>query len=207
MKNKDFDRDGHAGQDLTDFEDRLRSLTPRPPLTPLLLDASVHPANTSVTVESRQGLFAAIAVSTAVGALMGAACTLFIVRWSDAEPKNPIVAGDIVSSTPRPKQVSAQEVVTTGHTSDVQFQPTRRVAVSSPPPISWLEVLHSPSTETLSVGMWLVSKPSAKPVVPQKNMHVTSQPSIEAGASSSISRTLPQRQWMEQMLSSSNEFY
>lgn len=84
-----MNRDNHVPVELNDFETRLKSLAPRPPLAAAALvevpDDLKQVAEGrrwwSVEAETPYAFYRTVGLSASVGALVGGACTLLILSW------------------------------------------------------------------------------------------------------------------------------
>lgn len=225
----------HDPSDPSEFEARLRSLAPRPPLAAAPL---VEEASETIQVaggrrwwctdsETSHAYYRTIGISASFGALFGAACTLLVLRWSevpDQSPTSSVALASIDTSV-----VSESKRDSSGGTDGdssivkVESQPhnTRSsMSGSSGFPHDWLDNFRNLEPGTLEVGSRPVSRranrlPGTRGEATFESIKISSDESSEivGEASDDGSRIelgaqpLPQRQWMRQMLSSPNEFF
>lgn len=92
-----MNRDHPDLPELNDFETRLRSLAPRPPLAAAALvevpdelkQVADRPRWWSVDAPAAYAFYRTVGLSASFGALLGAACTLLILNWSKVPTPHP----------------------------------------------------------------------------------------------------------------------
>lgn len=233
-----MNRDHHDQSKLDDFESRLRSLAPRPPLAAAALvevpDELKQVADGrrwwSADAAVAYAFYRTVGLSASLGALLGAACTLLILNWS--EVPTPHVAPPIAVATDEvsPSNAATEHNQYSAATSDsdsnlahVEPQPqitSVRRNMNAEYPRDLLDELRRLQPGTLGVGTRLMSQQSARlrsakkepmfePLEVSGDESPEGAPEISAGGSriDLDSAPLPQRQWMRQILTSPNEFY
>ncbi len=232
--------DSHEQSDLSDFEQRLRSLAPRAPLAngplangplttgPVLEEFDEQPKvelRSRDWLDSRHGrraFYRTVALSGAMGAMLGAACMLLIVRWSGVTTQSEQVA--VVQAAQDIQHTSVELSSPNGPLKQAVVEtPAPRInhtEVGAELPADWLAELRELRPGTLGVGTRLVSQLGRRQGAHESRDQtalsgVQEVPSYIDNNVSDLDRrearetqsTLPQRQWMQRMLSSPREFF
>lgn len=251
-----MNRDHHEQSELDDFETRLRSLAPRPPLAAAaLVEVSVEVKQQvaagrswwSADTPAAYAFYRTVGLSATVGALVGAACTLLILNWSKVPAPHSAASVAIATDEVQPSQVSPEGVsidrvpsssvahvtkhnqesvvASDGGSSLAYVEPQPQITsvrrnMHAEYPHDWLDELRSLKPGTLGIGSRLISQRSVRlraariePVFEPLELSGHESPEADSKISAGgphiglDSPPLPQRQWMQQMLSSPTEFY
>lgn len=113
-----MNRDHHDPAELNDFETRLKSLAPRPPLAAAALVAAPDESKQvaagrrwwSVEIETPYAFYRTVGLSASVGALAGVACTLLIVSWIAVPTQYPTPSVAVATDDVPPGEVALSNV-------------------------------------------------------------------------------------------------
>lgn len=212
--------DPHQQSNLEAFEERLRGLSPRPPVQPWLLPQSEDATSQRELMERwvRLANYRTIGISATCGALLGglvsAACTLFLLQQPAPE----------VSSQPLPsiQSLSESDLPTFPANPPAGFGMPRdpnvveaQLAISTqsaPTPLHWWNDPYATPPSTLAVGSRFVShrSDSIEAIADGRSSGWKTHPNQSRATLErplATDRLLPQRQWMQLMLNSPPQFF
>lgn len=238
-----MNRDHHDQSKLDDFESRLRSLAPRPPLAAAALvevpDELKQVADGrrwwSADAAVAYAFYRTVGLSASLGALLGAACTLLILNWSEVPtphvaPPIAVATDEVSPSNVSPSNAATEHsqysAATSGSDSSLaHVEPQSQITsvrrnMNAEYPRDLLDELRRLQPGTLGVGTRLMNQQSARLRSAKKESTFESEELSADGSSESLAESpsggsridldpapLPQRQWMRQILTSPNEFY
>lgn len=207
---------------LSDFEQQLRSLTPRPPRTSL----PEYDRASNQQLLARRTFYCTVGVSASLGAVVGAACTLLMLRGNFGVD----LGGTLAEPTASLSNTTAELVTKSVEQADVSTESSMansQPAIPSPASNAseelqpdWLEHLESLRPGNLGVGTRLVNTWGSRLNAMQQfgqNEATTSGDSLLEPPSAELDsealqpfhdvRVLPQREWMQMLLSSPGEIF
>ncbi len=191
----------------------------------------------SADADAPYAFYRTVGLSASLGALFGAACTLLMLRVNSvaapsALPPIAVSTDEVSTSSVSPTHAAAniannQDSAVASDTSssiahvEQQLQITNvQRSMNYHPPRDWLEELRRLKPGTLGVGTRLVSQHPAKLQGAAQESRLDSKELFSADSSTTTAEStvgsrridlesvpLPQRQWMQQMLNSPNDFY
>lgn len=204
-----MNRDNHDQSKLNDFESRLRSLAPRPPLAAAALVEV--PDDLKQVADGRRWwradtpaafvFYRTVGLSASLGALVGAVCTMLILSWSEvptphAAPPVAVATDEVSPSNVSPSNAATEHsqysAATSGSDSNrahVEPQPqitSVRRNMNAEYPRDLLDELRRLQPGTLGVGTRLMGQQSARLRSAKKESTFESEELSADGSSESL---------------------